>query len=414
MVTVKLITIFARCVFCFLMLTSVASSQQNATLETDTNLVPGETNSTPGAEQRMEERLELAGDNRVELEKALNDAAEEHRKAVKFLIQHMRRADLESLSSEFILDTVRLAYQARESFPWASQVPEEIFFNDVLPFANLDERRESWRAKLLEICKPLVKDCKTTQEAAQALNQHLFKTVKVKYSRKRKKAIQSPDESIEQGLASCTGLSILLVDACRSVGVPARLAGIAQWTTKRGNHTWAEIWTDDGWHFTGAAEYDPKGLNRGWFVRDASLADKTQRRHSILAVSFARTDTTFPMVRSRDRENSVYAVNVTDRYTTAKATKAKEDSIVVRVRVWNTGRSKRVKIPIEVQLVSDKSRLGQGKSRGDQDDLNDMFEIQLLPNTQYDILLGQGEGAKTHRITTKATGSQLVEIEVEE
>ena len=413
----KLITIFANCMFCIFMLTSVASSQpQNATSEKETPVASGVVDSKQmaGADD-LKERLELAGDNRAELEKALNDAAKDHRKAVAFLIQNMRRADLETLSADFILDTVRLAYEARETFPWASEVPEEIFFNDVLPFANLDEKRESWRAKLFEICKPLVKDCKTTEEAAQAINQHLFKIVKVKYSRKRKKAIQSPDESIEQGLASCTGLSILLVDACRSVNVPARLAGIAQWTTKRGNHTWAEIWSDGEWHFTGAAEYDPKGLNKGWFVRDASLADKTQRRHSIFAVSFARTDTTFPMVRTRDRENAVFAVNVTDRYTKAKQdAPTKDDSIVVRVRVWNTGRSKRIEMPVEVQLVSDKSSLGQGKSLGDQADMNDMFEVKLLRNTQYDILLGEGDDAKTHRITTDASATQLVEIEMED
>ena len=142
---------------------------------------------------------------------------------------------------------------------------------------------------------------------------------------------------------------------------------------------------------------------------------RDRRRHSIFAVSFARTDTTFPMVRTRDRENAVFAVNVTDRYTKAKQdAPTKDDSIVVRVRVWNTGRSKRIEMPVEVQLVSDKSSLGQGKSLGDQADMNDMFEVKLLRNTQYDILLGEGDDAKTHRITTDASATQLVEIEMED
>ena len=67
-----------------------------------------------------------------------------------------------------------------------------------------------------------------------------FGQLSVKYSTARKRANQSPKESIEQGLASCTGLSILLADACRSVGVPARLAGIPSWKNKNGNHTWVE------------------------------------------------------------------------------------------------------------------------------------------------------------------------------
>jgi hypothetical protein len=37
--------------------------------------------------------------------------------------------------------------------------------------------------------------------------------------------IMSPSQVIAAGYASCTGLSIFLVNALRSVGIPARLAG---------------------------------------------------------------------------------------------------------------------------------------------------------------------------------------------
>ena len=50
----------------------------------------------------------------------------------------------------------------------------------------------------------------------------IFEKLDVVYSTKRPKADQSPGESIKAGLASCTGLSILLISACRSVGIPAR------------------------------------------------------------------------------------------------------------------------------------------------------------------------------------------------
>ena len=63
--------------------------------------------------------------------------------------------------------------------------------------------------------------------------------------------------------------SIMLVEACRSVGVPARLAGIASWPGRGGNHTWVEFW-DNGWHFVGAAEPDDQGLDHAWFVGDAA------------------------------------------------------------------------------------------------------------------------------------------------
>jgi transglutaminase-like putative cysteine protease len=52
------------------------------------------------------------------------------------------------------------------------------------------------------------------------------------------------------------------VDACRSVGIPARVAGTPMWTNMRGNHTWVEVWDRD-WHFIGAAEPDAAGLDHG-------------------------------------------------------------------------------------------------------------------------------------------------------
>jgi len=38
--------------------------------------------------------------------------------------------------------------------------------------------------------------------------------------------IMSVSQVLDKGYASCTGLSIFLVNACRAVGIPARLAGV--------------------------------------------------------------------------------------------------------------------------------------------------------------------------------------------
>ena len=137
--------------------------------------------------------------------------------------------------------------------------------------------------------------------------------------RKKCAANQSPKESIEQGKASCTGLSIVLADACRAVCVPARLVGTPLWANKRGNHTWVEIW-DKTWHFTGACEPDPKGLDRGWFVGDAAQAKKDVAEHAIYAASFKKTQQHFPLVWAR-RNKSVPAENVTDHYAKSAGTK---------------------------------------------------------------------------------------------
>ena len=251
-------------------------------------------------------------------------------RAAIFLVEGMPPEDRGALKQEFLMENLDLALKARAEFPWAKELPEEVFFNDVLPYASLDETRENWRAGFLEKCRPLVKDCKTTTEAAQAINREFFKLIKVHYNTGRKAPNQSPSESKKLGMATCTGLSIILVDACRSVGVPARIAGTALWSNKRGNHTWVEIYDGGEWFFTGADEYDAKGLNRGWFTNDASRAIAHKWEHAIWATSWKKTEDHFPMVWDM-RNRNVPAVNVTARY----AVKVVGADGLVFLRVWD-------------------------------------------------------------------------------
>ena len=330
-------------------------------------------------------QLKSAAGNRDQIAQALNQIEIEHRGGMAFLVEHMPTRDLKSLSSDVLLNNVRLAYQAREQAPWGKQIPDDIFLNDVLPYANVDEPREGWRSKMQSIAWPIVKDCKTASDAAQKLNEQLFQKIGVRYSTGRKRANQAPSESIEQGVASCTGLSILLTDACRSVSVPARLAGIPSWPNKRGNHTWVEIW-DESWHFTGAAEPNPKGLNHTWFQRDAALAKKNSPLNAIYAVSFKRTGTTFPLVWSANDENPIYAVNVTDRYTGGKQDEsAQENTTAAMFRVWNEAKTERRVAKIRLTSGEHPSETFAGQSRNNQADMNDMLMFHLRQNHVYQM-----------------------------
>jgi len=257
--------------------------------------------------------LDRAAANRKQIEQALDQTPAEQRAGIRFLVAYMPDRDLKSLTAATLIENVRLAYQARRESPWSEHVPEGIFLNNVLPYASINERRDDWRREFYERFKPLVKDAKSPGEAAAILNQKVFPLLKVRYSTKRKRADQCPSESISSGLASCTGLSVLLIDACRAVGVPARFAGTPLWTNKSGNHSWVEVW-DNGWHFTGAAEPTGNELDKAWFVGRAATAQRDHPLHAIFAVSYKRTPQVFPLVWDRSIDY-VFAVNVTDRYT---------------------------------------------------------------------------------------------------
>ena len=354
----------------------------------------------------VEQALGKAGDNRGELLSFLGKVSSERRAAAAFLIENMPQRDLSSLKANYLAENLRLAFEAKTVAAWGKKLPEDVFFNDVLPYVNANEAREAWRPKLREKCLPLVKDCKSPGEAAHELNKKIFKLFGVRYSTKRNRADQAPAETIETGLASCTGLSILLVDACRSVGVPARLAGTPNWVNKSGNHTWVEVW-DDGWHFAGAAEPDSRGLDHGWFQGRAAQAIEDSPEHAIYATSFRKTGTSFPLVWAPGIDY-VSAVNVTSRYVPAGAKPPEKPRLLVKVFDEKDG--ERVVRSVELIDRADLEKVLRGNSRDESNDTNDILSFKVEKGRAYDLRILDGKRVLSREYRCGGSRQDVVSI----
>ncbi len=363
-----------------------------------------------GVKAEWEKRLAAAGDNAAEISAFVKLAGEKHgelgERAAVFLVKGMPAVDLKNLKSNFLHENLALALKAREEFPWVKGLPEEVFFNDVVPYASLDETREAWRADFYRQCAELVKDCRTTTEAAQAINKNFFNLIKVHYNTGRKAPNQSPSESIELGKATCTGLSIIMVDACRAVGVPARVAGTALWSNKRGNHTWVEIYDSGKWYFTGADEYSNAGLNRAWFVGDASKAIADDWRHAIWATSWKKTGRHFPMVWDLENQE-VAAVNVTGRYAKGQGRKAKEATVYLRL--WDRQGGGRLAAAVELLDNSGKV-LATVTTRAGTTDLNDMPAVKVRTGAEYRLRVKHGGEARWESFKAEKEGEGTVDL----
>jgi poly(3-hydroxybutyrate) depolymerase len=261
----------------------------------------------------LDTALDHAGANRAQIQTALDAVPADQRAGMEWLVTHMPQQDLQTLDATFLLENCDHAYAAWRNAPWHEEVSERLFFETILPYASINERRDNWRADFRDRFAPLVEGAQTPGQAAAMLNNGVFKQVGVIYSTKRPKADQSPYESMDAGMASCTGLTVLLVDACRSQGVPARFVGAPLWTDGSGNHSWAEVW-DDGWHFTGAAEPSGMELDKAWFTGRAASASRTDPLNAIYAATWADTPIHFPM-SWRLHDTTVGGIDVTDRYT---------------------------------------------------------------------------------------------------
>lgn len=335
----------------------------------------------------LDTALLRAGTNQAELEKALKNAAPEMKEGVAFLIAYMPERDLTSMKGDDLLSNVQLAYEARNRFAWAKSVPDSIFLNDVLPYASMNETRENWRSDFYKRFAPYVENCKTLGEAIATVNRNIRDEVKVDYNTAREKPDQSPFESMRQHMASCSGLSILLTDAFRAVGIPSRIAGTANWHDNRGNHNWCEVWLDGKWYFT---EYYPNELDRSWFLADAGKADPSDRMHAIWATSFKPTGESFPLVWDFNIKY-VPALNVTQRYLDIYKQVYNEqleggNYVKMKVSMYKDKRNVRKsddRVAANVDIFCGKDQIGGGRTAGPRQDMNDVLEFIVEKNKEY-------------------------------
>jgi len=227
--------------------------------------------------------------------------------------------------------TVELALQARQSHAWAADVPWTVFKDWVLPYASTNEARTDWRRLFRTTLAPLVVNATSRKEAVQILNRQLWSALRpwgpIVFKSQQTPLIYDPMSTLAYGFASCTGISIVLVDALRSVGVPARLTGTPAWNgdVDVGNHNWVEVWLGDeieleeeGWAFMEGAPAGGGSLSdpcTKWFCSPSKMAGT-----SVFAARFDRqTNKTFyPMSWDLGNRN-VPGVNRTAYYRGACA-----------------------------------------------------------------------------------------------
>lgn len=270
--------------------------------------------------QPVAEALGKAGANADALASAIASVEPEMRPGAAFLVATMPERDRTSLSAEFLVTNTRLAYEAWRGAPWGHEISEEMFFQYILPYVNLNERRDDWRADFVQRFQKDAWKHKDPMEAVRWLNDHLNDAVNVHYhASKRKKPDQSPYESMELSWASCTGLSILLVDACRAAGIPARCVGCPAWKKVTGNHTWVEVFGPDAtghwrWFNVGDTGSDPRGEN--WVnERCREETDPNDWSHAVWAACWRPSSHHFPLPWEWEIEY-VPALNVTRFYQT--------------------------------------------------------------------------------------------------
>lgn len=219
---------------------------------------------------------------------ALRAAAPDDKADLAFLLANMPDRDIREIDAGLLMENIEAARLARRTIPPARAVPDEIFRDYVLPYAAADETRESWRPGFFRMFREAAATSPSIDEAVLRLNRDVFLAFRLGFDeRNMRKPLIAPRRAIELGFVSCGEASLLLVYACRAVGIPARLAVLPHWPRQKAGHMWIEFWDGTGWRHLPA--YDPGLFEMDWIGPQIAASFPAHSRGVVFAPAFRRT-----------------------------------------------------------------------------------------------------------------------------
>lgn len=167
--------------------------------------------------------------------------------------------DYSTMSSELIIENVEWAFLARESFSWCSSLPEDIFFEYVLPYRSTQEPLHSWRPMMFEELVGHIEGLGTALEVAEAINQ--FNTSRFHFDSLYYRHPEDLDipTLLASGAGRCEDMSNLSNYSLRALGVPTTSDFTPRWPKGDNNHAWNVVYFQGLWYsFMGCeASTDP-------------------------------------------------------------------------------------------------------------------------------------------------------------
>lgn len=200
---------------------------------------------------------------------------------------------------------------AAADFPWEQEscLPPAVVESALRPDWVFCETPCDWRPSLSAIFRPLVSDCRSSGEAVLKIASQMTAVTGVFYSTERRIPNMNALEALREKKVSCTGQSILLVCALRSVGIPARVVWVMTWNHIPGNHTWVEAWVDGAWQMI---EFNEKNFNTPWVMESIGMLNPTLPSQRIYAVAGGEAASDLPLQVSVG--GALRKEDVTERY----------------------------------------------------------------------------------------------------
>lgn len=156
--------------------------------------------------------------------------------------------DIENITSELLINTIDLAFQAWKKNPWCKEVSFENFCEYVLPYRVHDEPLSDYRAffqKEFSWLKDSMKNPEDIQEACLLINNHIAENF-IFIENMHGMPYPTAKQMYSFGAGECGHRYFLAVSAMRSVGIPVAIDYSPQWNHWPGTHSWVALVTNHG------------------------------------------------------------------------------------------------------------------------------------------------------------------------
>lgn len=263
--------------------------------------------------EKLKQALELAKENRQELEKVLNYYENDSLKlaAARYLIENMpyhfsleeyfispngkkcrpdivalsndnavkshcdsllkhnyrivsqKKYDISTLNSQFLIENIELAFAVWQK-PWAKDIPFSDFCRYILPYRAQNEKASNLRREIMQRFLPLLDsaEVKTPLEACIELQKHLKRIIK--YKNTGLSLYPTLEETYYSGIGLCDGLCNLGTFIMRACGIPVTIDQTT-WTKMDLAHVWCTVLNNDKFY-----SFDPEGQQPILHVQDLS------------------------------------------------------------------------------------------------------------------------------------------------
>lgn len=257
---------------------------------------------TSVSDRQLEAALQMAGENRIELEKVLKHYEYDtlKLKAARFLIENMPyhhgindrildhtgkeyfmdlskyrgedeirqtydsllkmgyhiervlQKDIENLTAIYLIENIDLAFEVRNK-KWTREIPFYIFCKYILPYRvsnePLSKMRKVMISRYMKIMDSIAPN--SPEEACLGLNKYLKKKIRFKGFSPFYNSIEYVDQ---YKWGNCEGLAVYFTFLARALGIPCCVES-TQWTKNDAGHSWCALIDGSGKaHPFGAAE----------------------------------------------------------------------------------------------------------------------------------------------------------------